>query len=200
MPETPENHLRERLLESALAIVDAKGAEGLTVRAVAKAAGCSTMGVYTHFNGKAGLVDAVVGWGFESLNDAMSAACQAADGGRDGLLAAAEAYREWALRHQMQFHAMFAPAAVGLEASEATSARMWETFYAHRARVAAVFDSADADPSAWHETAARLWVVFHGHVMIELLHQTYGADRTWQPDFTAEIERALGETVGAAAG
>ncbi|WP_062294623.1 TetR/AcrR family transcriptional regulator [Demequina phytophila] len=173
MLEAPASDLRARLLGSALTIIAEQGASALTVRAVAKAAGCSTMGVYTHFSGKSGLIDAVVESGFDALDQALAAAWDATGGGRDGLVATAEAYQGWAFASPAQFQTMFSPAIAGYEPSESTRERTWETFYAHRARVASALDSADADPTAWHDSATRLWAFTHGHVAVELLRQAY---------------------------
>ncbi|WP_062462715.1 TetR/AcrR family transcriptional regulator [Demequina soli] len=178
MLENPVPDLRTRLLESALSIVATQGANGLTVRAVAKAAGCSTMGVYTHFNGKSGLIDAVVEQGFDALDQELAAAWTLAGGGRDGLVAVAEAYRAWAMGQATQFQTMFMPGIAGYEPSDATRERTWDTFYAHRARVAAALDSADADPAVWNESAMRMWSCVHGHVTIELMRRAYATPET----------------------
>ncbi|WP_062524431.1 TetR/AcrR family transcriptional regulator [Demequina rhizosphaerae] len=168
--------LRHRLLESALTLISEQGASGLTVRAVAKAAGCSTMGVYTHFNGKSGLIDAVVESGFDALDQVIADAWEVAGVGRDGLIATAEAYRAWACESPAQFQTMFAPAIAGYEPSEQTRERSWETFFAQRARVAAALDSADADPAAWHDSTTRLWAWVHGHVAVELMSRAYASE------------------------
>ncbi|MDN4475296.1 TetR/AcrR family transcriptional regulator [Demequina sp. SYSU T00192] len=176
MLDDPAADLRTRLLESALTLISEQGASGLTVRAVAKAAGCSTMGVYTHFNGKSGLIDAVVEQGFDTLNDVLAEAWEGAGPGRDGLIATAEAYRDWAFDAPAQFQTMFAPAIAGYEPSERTRERTWDTFFAHRARVASALDSADADPAAWHDATIRLWSWVHGHVAVELMSHAYAND------------------------
>lgn len=191
MLESEVPDLRTRLLDGALAIVDAEGAAGLTVRAVAKAAGCSTMGVYTHFKGKSGLIDAVVGWGFEQLDEVLQVAFEAEGGGRDGLLTSALAYCDWAVAHPAQFQVMFVPSTPGYTPSEETRERTWDAFYAHRARVAAVLEGPDVDPALWHEAAARLWAMVHGHVMIEMLRRGYGPGQPELVNFRDAVEAAV---------
>ncbi len=176
MLDDPTPDLRIRLLESALTLISEQGASGLTVRAVAKAAGCSTMGVYTHFNGKSGLIDAVVEQGFEELDRVLADAWEVAGVGRGGLIATAEAYRAFAVEAPAQFQTMFSPAIAGYEPSERTRERTWETFFAHRARVAAALDSADADPADSHDATLRLWAWVHGHVAVELMSHAYAND------------------------
>lgn len=191
MPESPLADLRSRLLDSAIAIVEAQGTAGLTVRAVAKAAGCSTMGVYTHFSGKSGLIDAVVEAGFDSLDAALDRAFEDGGGGHDGLIATGLAYRTWALEHAPQFHTMFVPAVAGHQPSDTTRDRTWDSFFAHRARVAAALDSADSDPTAWHEAAARMWATLHGHVSLELLRRTHAMSDEPFSDYAAAVDVAL---------
>ncbi len=188
-PEGPD--LRARLLESALAIVDADGAAGLTVRAVAKAAGCSTMGVYTHFKGKSGLIDAVVEWGFGELNTAMADGFDGAGRGRDGLVAGAEAYRAWALAYPTQYQTMLVPSNPSYEPSAATRLRSWDAFSAHRSRVAEALGGPDADPECWQVASAQLWATVHGHVMIELLREAYAPERAPLCEFRTVVEAAV---------
>ncbi|MDN4484426.1 TetR/AcrR family transcriptional regulator [Demequina lignilytica] len=191
MFENENSDLRGRLLEGALRIVDTQGAAGLTVRAVAAAAGCSTMGVYTHFKGKSGLIDAVVEWGFGQLDATLEEAHEAAGGGCHGLVAGARAYCEWSLAHPTQFQVMFVAAIPGYDPSETTRERVWDSFYAHRARVASALEGPDADPARWHDAAASLWANVHGHVMIEMLRRAYGDHRPELCDIQEAIEATV---------
>lgn len=191
MLENETSDLRTRLLEGALRIVDTEGAAGLTVRAVANAAGCSTMGVYTHFKGKSGLIDAVVEHGFDRLDETLAEADGAAGGKCPGLIAGALAYGDWAIAHPTQFQVMFVPSIPGYDPSESTRERVWDSFYAHRSRVAAALEGPDADPARWHDEAASLWSNVHGHVMIEMLRRGYGESRPPLCDFRAVVESTV---------
>lgn len=192
MSDSPSTDLRARLLEGALVIVNTDGAAGLTVRAVAKAAGCSTMGVYTHFQGKSGLLDAVVEAGFDSLDATLQRAYSEASTRPQGIVESARAYHAWALAHPAQFQAMFVPGIPGYDPATATRDRMWDTYYAHRARVAAALDSSDADPAKWQEAAATLWAIIHGHVMVDLFREAYGAPEV-ATDVTVVVEGAVAQ-------
>lgn len=61
---------RERILDAASAIFSESGLEGLSVRAIAARAGLSTMGVYSHFKGKSGILAALFVDGFTKLGAA----------------------------------------------------------------------------------------------------------------------------------
>src|ERR671916_2725506 len=83
---------RETLLEAALRLLEERGPGGLRVRDVAAATDQSTMGVYTHFGSKQGLMEQLYLLGFERLEERLSRV--PADGpGREALLEFALAYR-----------------------------------------------------------------------------------------------------------
>jgi AcrR family transcriptional regulator len=127
--------LRDRLLSEAIGILSREGGAGLTVRRVAAAAGCSTIGVYTHFDGKPGLLDAVVKDGFEALDGAV-AVVDSLDGGIARLRAGAHAYRDWALKNPTRYRVMFDAYVPDLAIGPEAAARGGASFAAHRARVA----------------------------------------------------------------
>ena len=63
----------QRILEAASELLSKEGASALSVRRIATAAGCSTMGLYSRFGGKDGVVDELYAEGFERLIAAMRA-------------------------------------------------------------------------------------------------------------------------------
>ncbi|MBB6475412.1 WHG domain-containing protein [Sphaerisporangium rubeum] len=64
--------LRRRLVEASQRVLREHGPAELTVRRVAEAAGSSTMGIYTHFGGRGGMLEAVYLDGFEQLRAALT--------------------------------------------------------------------------------------------------------------------------------
>ena len=56
---------REKILDAASALFLKGGTNALSVRAIAKGAGMSTIGIYSHFKGKQGISDALYIEGFE---------------------------------------------------------------------------------------------------------------------------------------
>ena len=61
---------RQRILDAAHAVFAESGLAGLSVRAIAARAGLSTIGVYSHFKGKCGILLALYADGFARLGDA----------------------------------------------------------------------------------------------------------------------------------
>lgn len=92
-------------MAAALRVLDHSGEKGLTVRAVAAEAGVAPMGVYNHFEGKTGLMTAVVTDGFEQLRSEISGVVDTDSHVR--LRRAGVAYRAFALRSPMLYRVMF---------------------------------------------------------------------------------------------
>src|SRR5215467_4809505 len=67
----PRDEQGRRILEAASELLSKEGANALSVRRIAAAAGCSTMGLYSRFGGKDGVVDELYAEGFERLVEAM---------------------------------------------------------------------------------------------------------------------------------
>ena len=89
------DELRETLLSAAGKLIATDGIEALTVRRIAAEAGSSTMGVYSRFGGKEGVVDALLREGFEALRDALTARPLTDDPFED-MVAGCAAYRDFA--------------------------------------------------------------------------------------------------------
>src|ERR1700735_5047484 len=97
---TPSAGMEAALLASAADILESEGPDGLSVRRIASAAGVAPMGVYNHFESKAGIVEALYIQGFKRLGPAMQAMAQiAAPSG--ALLGGPRRYRALALAHPM---------------------------------------------------------------------------------------------------
>ena len=102
------------ILEAASKLLSEEGAGALTVRRIATEAGCSTMGLYSRFGGKDGVVDQLYVQGFDQLCDAMSTLPKTGDALGD-LRLCARSYRETALAHATHYMVMFGGAVPGFE-------------------------------------------------------------------------------------
>lgn len=102
---TPAGDVRRLLLAAALRVLDAGGEKGLTVRAVAAEAGVAPMGVYNHFEGKTGLMTALVTEGFARLRTMVAGSVDSDS--RIRLEQAGVAYRAFALESPTLYRMMF---------------------------------------------------------------------------------------------
>jgi AcrR family transcriptional regulator len=136
---------------------------------VAAAAEQSTMGVYTHFGSKQGLLEQLYLYGFRRLEDRLESV--PSDGrGRQELLAFALAYRGFALDNEALYGLMFERATPDFVPSDASRLAGLATFEMLATRVAE-WRPDFTDPAA---DAHLVWATMHGLVTIELMHRRWG--------------------------
>ncbi|MCB9779236.1 MAG: TetR/AcrR family transcriptional regulator [Alphaproteobacteria bacterium] len=100
--------LRRRVLDASLVVVERDGVAGLSIRAVARAAGVSHQAPYKHFENREEILATLVAEGFDGLADALEGAATAGDGvARLG--AAGRAYVQWAVAHPGSYRLLFRP-------------------------------------------------------------------------------------------
>lgn len=106
---SPYHHgdLRRALLEAALLILERDGEAGLGLRDLARAVGVSPAAPYRHFDGLAGLLEALAVTGFQRFTRAMEAVAEADP--PDLLSAMGKTYVLFALNNRALFRLMFSP-------------------------------------------------------------------------------------------
>src|SRR5215216_3017155 len=160
---------RETLLDAGLRLLEERGPGALRIRDLAAAAEQSTMGVYTHFGSKQGLLEQLYLHGFRRLEERLDSVPSEGQG-RQELVAFALAYREFALDNEALYGLMFERAAPDFVPSDASRLAGLSTFEMLASRVAA-WRPEFTDPAA---DAHLLWATMHGLVSIELMHRRWG--------------------------
>jgi len=160
---------RETLLDAALRLLEERGPGALRIRDLAAAADQSTMGVYTHFGSKQGLLEQVYLHGFRLLEDRLDSV-PSAGRGREELVAFALAYRAFALDNEALYGLMFERAAPDFVPSDASRLAGLATFEMLLNRVAE-WRPERTEPAA---DAHLVWATMHGLVTIELMHKRWG--------------------------
>jgi AcrR family transcriptional regulator len=160
---------RESLLDAALRLLEKRGPGALRIRDLAEAAEQSTMGVYTHFGSKQGLLEQLYLHGFRRLEARLNSV--PSDGqGRQELLAFALTYRAFALANDALYGLMFERATPDFVPSDASRLAGLATFEMLATRVADWRPDL-TDPAA---DAHLIWATMHGLVTIELMHRRWG--------------------------
>src|ERR687897_332134 len=160
---------RASLLDAALRLVVERGPGALRIRDVAAAAEQSTMGVYTHFGSKQGLLEQLYLHGFRLLEERLNTV--PSEGQRQQeLLAFALAYRAFALDNDALYGLMFERATPDFVPSDASRLAGLATFQVLATRVAD-WRPDFTDPAA---DAHLIWATMHGLVTIELMHRRWG--------------------------
>ncbi len=161
MPRPADPAVRERLIDVAVDLLARD--EEVTLRKVATAARTSTMGVYTHFDGMAGLLYAVRERAFAMLAEELLALRPTADPVAD-LVASGSVYVDAALAEPALYRAMFDIRREGRQ--PVTASMTFAVLVAGVERAVAEGRlAARTDPLA---AATRLWATAHGVVSLVL--------------------------------
>nr|WP_244897415.1 TetR/AcrR family transcriptional regulator [Mycobacterium alsense] len=180
--------VRGEMLHAAVALLDEQGPDALQTRTVARAAGTSTMALYTHFGGMRGLIAAVAEESLRQFDAALSVP-ETADPVAD-IAAIGMAYRRYAIERPHMYRLMFgstsahginAPAGNVLQLTVAQIEAEIPSF-AHLVRAVRrsvlagriTLGGADDDETVV-ATAAQFWALMHGFVLLELAG-FYGED------------------------
>jgi AcrR family transcriptional regulator len=97
------SNLRETVLRASVDFIAEHGADGLSFRQVAAAAGVSHQAPYHHFADRKAIFRAIALEGFTQFGDALRAAATSPD----AAISLLEAYVEFALEHRGHFRVMF---------------------------------------------------------------------------------------------
>jgi AcrR family transcriptional regulator len=150
--------LRERLVRVAGGVLERVGAEGLSMRPLARAAGCSTMVFYTEFDSKEGLIDALAASAARSLLEAVETVSDVDPVAHRRLVA--HAYLDAAFALPEHYRVLFARPAEG-----AAGAPRRALVSALRQRVVTALDSGGAGAAL---ERFGVWVSLHGAAVLVL--------------------------------
>lgn len=165
--------LRTAALEAARVQLGERGAEDVSLREVARAAGVSATALYRHFPDKTALLEALSDEGFGRLAAAQRAAMAAAtDTKVDAFNAMGRAYVRFALGEPGLFRLMFThtpkhdPLTIDLDHADASLSMLRQK--------AAELVPAEQGPAAAQRFALRAWSLVHGLALLLLDRQVEG--------------------------
>ncbi|MEM7692481.1 MAG: TetR/AcrR family transcriptional regulator [Pseudomonadota bacterium] len=160
---------KDRILLAASQLLVDKGIDGLSVRAIAQTAGLSTIAIYSHFQGKEGVLDELYMEGFRRLKSAMDATITIEDP-VEAAIAGTESYIEIARENEGHYRLMFGE--TGYAPSSNAQRAAWDAFASLVNQVARLLP--DTNSRATQQRAAmRLWAMIHGYV--SLRHHVIGS-------------------------
>ena len=154
--------LRAALIEAGLGLLEARAADDLGLREVARAVGVSPTAIYRHFPDKRALMAALAAEGLARLAAAQRAASEAAGGGVAGFSATGAAYVRFALGNPALFRLIFASSAMAdlLDCKPEDDAMAFL-----RANAAALAEGVGGDAQV---VALQAWAIAHGLAMLML--------------------------------
>ena len=155
---------RTRILNAASELFLEGGGGALSVRAISKRAGLSTIGIYSHFQGKQGILDALYIEGFDLVHDSMNMIPEG-KATKEQVLAACTGYLNVGEQHEAHYRLIFGESDAGYEPSvEAIAAR--DRAFAKLVRVAGSYLPDVATVEARRQIALDIWAIVHGYVSI----------------------------------
>jgi AcrR family transcriptional regulator len=191
---------REEIKGTARKLMGEKGTAGLSIRAIARRMEMTAPALYHYYASLHDLITALIQDAFTRLAEALEAAASAdtLETSADRLMAVANANRQWALAHPIDFQLIYGNPIPGyVQPTELTYPPARRSFILSARLFAAAIESGEIEPPAayrklptaiersldeltrveGHELpfpalylAAAAWVKVHGHIMLELFN------------------------------
>lgn len=156
-------NLRRALLDAAIELIQTEGADALTLRAAARAAGVSQAAPYRHFADKRELLAAVAEEGFRMMAAEMRAASAAHPGDAvGGFRACGLAYVDFARAHPAHFRVMFGRHVANRAAYPGLKEAAGESFALLEARIADGQGAGFIVDAEVRPLAIATWSMMHG--------------------------------------
>ncbi len=169
---------RSKILNAASHLFLEGGGSALSVRAISKRAGLSTIGIYSHFQGKQGILDALYIEGFNLVRDAMDVV---PDGkaNKAQVLQSCLGYLNVGEQHEAHYRLIFGESDAGYKPSaEAIAAR--NSAFSKLVRVAGSFLPDRSSVSDRRQIALDIWAIVHGYVSISHHVTTSDSELDWK--------------------
>jgi AcrR family transcriptional regulator len=183
MSETKAN-----ILEAASALFLAGGTGALSVRAIASKAGVSTIGIYSHFKGKQGILDTLYIEGFEAVSRALNVDTRNQTP-REAVLQASRNYLNNAEKLEAHYSLIFGKLDGSYEPSADARMAGIAAFERLTELVGTLLPGTASKPEK-QDAAIRVWSVIHGfvslrnHAVAQLVDMSDWKERTMK---TAEM-------------
>ncbi len=153
-----------KILQAAKSLFLQGGTAALSVRAIAREAGLSTIGIYSHYQGKQGILDALYIEGFELVYVAMSVPLQ----NKTALQVATEAarnYLEFAASHEAHYRLIFGESDPSYQPSTAAQKQGVKAF-GQLVKLCELLLPAESTLAQRQTQALEIWAIVHGYVSL----------------------------------
>jgi Transcriptional regulator len=162
-PQTKSELTRQKILSSASELFLRGGVQALSVRAIAKAAGISTIGIYSHFQGKQGILDTLYIEGFEHVYATSSGISKQAS--RGDVLDSVQAYLTVAEKYEAHYRLIFGEVDTSYSPSEKALA-VRDKAFSSLIKLADAYLLKNKDNKEKQRFALDLWSMVHGYVSL----------------------------------
>lgn len=168
---TPYHHgnLRSALVQTALELLESKGADAVTLRELAVAAGVSPAAPYRHFADRAAVLEAVAASGYDILSERYAAAMAAGGTPKARMHRAMQSFLDFSRERPHLFLLMYGAPLDGGRETEGTLRALEAQHYQNLVR-----DLAGCwprlDEVALRRRTITWWAMLFGHAMSSLRH------------------------------
>lgn len=156
-------HNKEKIVAAATALFEESGLEALSVRTVAQRAGLSTIGIYSHFKGKQGLLNALYIKGCELLLNEIEGVTGKTDS--DKILEASERLLDFSVTHDAYYRLVFNPTAHECTPSE-EAATAFNQITHKLSSLTLPIHKKSPTPEKGGESASHILALIHGFVSL----------------------------------
>ena len=156
---------KAKILTAASELFAETGTTGLSVRAISKKAGLSTIGIYNHFNGKQGILDALYIEGFQLVMSVIDFDMQSLSP-REAVLQGLSNYIDLAAKYGGHYRLIFGRGDPSYTPSSAATAVGEEAFNRLTQLVSLALPK-DLSGREKREAALQLWALAHGYVSLQ---------------------------------
>lgn len=161
------------------------GYKALSVRAIAKEAGVSTIGIYSHFDGKQGILDALYIEGFEQV-EATTRLPEGVTERDAAIETVVRQYLRSVRAHEAHYRLIFGEQSPDFSPSDEARQAGTQAFASLLERSADFLPDHSADDV--RKAALEIWALIHGFVS---LRQHVTALKTEQTDWEDQVVRAV---------
>jgi AcrR family transcriptional regulator len=156
---------RNTILKAASELFLEGGTSALSVRAISKRAGVSTIGIYSHFKGKQGILDELYIEGFEKVFSAMDILDTNAPV-RDVILLGIKGYLAVAGQYEAHYRLIFGEGDAGYSPSKEALA-MAEKAFKKLVDISSLILPEDTKVAEKQRIALEIWAFVHGYVSLK---------------------------------
>ena len=156
---------KSKILSAATELFLSGGTSALSVRAISKKAGVSTIGIYSHFNGKQGILDELYIEGFQLVHDAMNIDVEG-QSPKDIIMQGVQGYLDIAEKYEAHYRLIFGesdpsytPSDIAQKASEQAFNRLIE--------LASLLLPEHTSQGRKQRIALEVWAFLHGYVSLK---------------------------------
>jgi AcrR family transcriptional regulator len=156
---------KNTILQAATELFLEGGSSALSVRAISKRAGVSTIGIYSHFKGKQGILDQLYIDGFEKIFSIIEI-IDTNVSAREVILNGVKGYLALADQYEAHYRLIFGESDAGYSPSEEAQG-MSEKAFKKLVDVSSLILPRDTDISKKQRIALEIWAFVHGYVSLK---------------------------------